>query len=145
MESLVENTIIAEIRVLSAAANLPKGFAENVKFVKTARNKGEIINTWGSQEKPLAKYFNYGTTKHWIEPVNASVLAWQAKPGKHASAIYFQGEAKKGDTLFSKGHYVSGVPRTEVMERGFNLGIKLLTQQAKKIVENEIQHVEYRG
>jgi len=49
------------------------------------------------------------------------------------------GESKQGDTLFSKGHYVSGVPRTEVMERGFQIGKKRLVVEAGKIVRDELK------
>lgn len=140
MEPLVDSTIIAEIKSLGYAANMPQSFIDGVKFRKTEANKGVVINTWGTEEKPLAKWFNYGTTTHWIEPKKAGgVLAWSATPGGHATAIFFMGESKEGDTLFSKGHYVSGVPRTEVMERGFQIGKKRLVVEAGKIVKGELE------
>ena len=138
MEPLIKNTIIAEMKALGYAANLPQGFIDGIKFIKTEKNKGVIVNTWGTKERPLAKWFNYGTTQHWIEPVEAQALAWTATEGRHATAIFFRGEAKEGDVLFSKGHYVSGVPRTEVMERGFNIGKKRLAVEAGNIVRNEL-------
>ena len=139
MESLVNGTIIAQIKSVAQAANLPQGFIDGVKFVKTKDNAGEVINTWGSKDKPLARWFNYGTTRHWIEPKNGKVLAWKGKSGSHAQAIYFQGTSKEGDMLYSKGHYVSGVPRTEAMEIGFTLGKKLMAREAAKIVEQELR------
>ena len=85
MEPLVDSTIIAEIRALGYAANMPQSFIDGVKFRKTTANKGVVINTWGTEEKPLAKWFNYGTITHWIEPKEAGgVLAWSATPGGHA-------------------------------------------------------------
>lgn len=142
MEPLFNATIVAEIKSLALAANLPDGFIEGVKFRRTGKNRGQIINTWGTEEKPLAIYFNYGTSMHWIEPVNAKVLAWQGKAGRNATAIYFQGEKYPAGTKFSTGHYVSGVPRTEVMERGYNIGKKLLAQEAGKIVQKELKYVQ---
>lgn len=140
MEPLVDSTIIAEIKALGYAANMPQSFIDGVKFRKTEANKGVVINTWGTEEKPLAKWFNYGTTTHWIQPKDPEgVLAWTATTGRHASAIFFMGESKQGDTLFSKGHYVSGVPRTEVMERGFQIGKKRLVVEAGKIVRDELK------
>ena len=140
MESLMNETIVTEIKILADAANLPQAFSAGVKFRRTEPNQGEIINTWGSEEKPLAIWFNYGTTQHWIEPKDPDgVLAFPASSGRNASAIYFQGESKAGDTLFSKGHYVSGVPRTEVMERGFQMGKKLLAAEAAKIIKEELR------
>jgi len=52
----------------------------------------------------------------------------------------FQGDKQAG-TLFSKGHYVSGVPRTEAMERGFNIGKSRLAEEAAKIIEKELNYV----
>lgn len=141
MEPLVDSTIIAEIKALGYAANMPQSFIDGVKFRKTEANKGVVINTWGTEEKPLAKWFNYGTTTHWIQPKDPEgVLAWQAGgEGSSAAAIFFRGESRKGDTLFSKGHYVAGVPRTEVMERGFQIGKKRLVVEAGKIVKDELE------
>lgn len=141
MEPLVNFTIISEIKSIATAANIPQGFIDGVKFVKTGKNKGIVINTWGSDEKPLAKWFNYGTTLHWIEPKTAKVLAFPNTGGTHARAIYFQGSKNKGDTAFSKGHYVSGVPRTEAMERGYNIGKKKLAEEAAKIIQKELKYV----
>lgn len=138
MEPLVNNTIIAEIKALAYASNLPQGFIDGVKFIKTEKNRGLIVNTWGTKERPLAKWFNYGTQRHWIEPVEKEALTWTNRIGQHPQAIFFRGESKEGDQMFSKGHYVSGVPRTEVMERGFNIGKKLLATEAANIVRNEL-------
>ena len=138
MEPLMKNTIVAEIKALGFAANLPQKFMDGVKFIKTEKNKGMIVNTWGTKDRPLAIFFNYGTIQHWIEPTTAQVLAWSSSIGQNPQAIFFQGESKEGDMLFSKGHYVSGVPRTEVMERGFNIGKKRLAIEAGNIVRNEL-------
>jgi hypothetical protein len=140
MEPLMVQTIVTEIKSIAMAANIPQGFIDGVKFRRTEPNKGEIINTWGTSEKPLAIWFNYGTVQHWIEPVNKKALAFPAASGKHATAIYFQGEKTPEGTKFSTGHYVSGVPRTEAMEIGFNVGKKRLAAEASKIVERELRY-----
>ncbi len=140
MEPLINFTIIAEIKAIAQAANIPQGFIDGVKFRRTAPNKGQVINTWGTEKTPLAIYFNYGTSKHWIEPVNAKALAWKGGGGRHATAIYFQGSTNKG-TKFSKGHYVSGVPRTEAMQIGFRIGKKRLAEEASKIIQKELRYV----
>jgi len=140
MEPLMNATIVAEIKAIADAANMPQGFKDGVKFVRTDNNKGQIINTWGTDEKPLARYFNYGTTMHWIEPVTAKALAFPGTSGRNATAIYFQGEKTPAGTMFSKGHYVSGVPRTEAMEIGFRTGKKRLAEEAAKIVKKELRY-----
>lgn len=142
MDSLIQNTIIFETRALARAANLPDAFVEGIRWRKTGPNRGQLVNTWGTEEKPLARFFNYGTRRHWVEPSRARALAWRHKTGKHAQAVYFRGQAKEGDMLFSKGHYVSGVPRTEVMERGLELGRQALAAEARHVIERELAHVE---
>ncbi len=140
MEPLVNQTIITEIKNIAMAANIPQGFIDGIKFRKTEPNHGQVINTWGTEETPLARYFNYGTVQHWIAPVTAKALAFPGGEGKHATAIYFKGQSKETDTLFSKGHYVSGVPRTEAMEIGFNLGKSQMAEQAAKIIGRELNY-----
>ena len=138
MEPLMKNTIVAEIKALSYAANMPQSFIDGVKFRKTEKNRGEVINTWGTEDKPLAIWFNEGTIQHWIEPVEAKALAWSSTQGRNPSAIFFKGESKEGDMLFSKGHYVAGVPKTEVMQRGYEAGKKRLAVEAGNIVRNQL-------
>jgi len=141
MDSLYNEFIVDEIRVIAAAANMPRAFIAGIKFVKIGRNKGEIVNTWGTKKEPLAKWFNYGTTTHWIEPKTADgVLAFPASGGRNATAIFFKGSSKAGDMMFSKGHYVSGVPRTEVMEIGYNIGSRRLAEEAAKITSKELEN-----
>ncbi len=144
MVELFETFVVQEIRVIGAAANVPKPFIDGVKFIKTGKNEGEIVNVWGTKEVPLAIYFNYGTVDHWIEPLTEDgVLAFPASGGRNASAVFFQGGAKAGDTMFSKGHYVSGVPKTEIMEIGYAIGSKRMAVEAAKIVEEELETGRY--
>lgn len=142
MIELFNDFIVDEIRVLSAAANMPKHFIAGIKFIKTGNNMGKIVNTWGTKDKPLAYWFNDGTSTHWIEPLTPDgVLAWGNTFGNNASAIYFQGTGSKvGDKMFSKGHYVSGIPATHVMELGYKIGSKRLAIEAGKILDKELKN-----
>ena len=72
--------------------------------------------------------------------MNKKALAWQAKQGRNATAIFFMGEKDPTGTLFSMGHYVSGVPRTEAMEIGFNIGKRRMAEEAAKIIERELHY-----
>ena len=142
MEPLANFTLVAETKAIGYAANVPQGFIDGIKFVKTGPNKGALINTWGDDKTPLAIYFNYGTSLHWVESTTpGKPLAFPNTGGTHARAIYFQGQKSKGDTAFSMGHYVSGVPKTEVMERGYNIGKKKMAEEASKIVQKELRFV----
>lgn len=149
MESYYNNFVIPEIMRISKASNLPESFINGFKFVKTGRNRGKIINTWGTPEKPLAKWFNYGTKeKIWIEPkTEGGVLAFASKGasgGKNASAINYQSSKtpKTGSMLFSKGHYVTGQPKTEAMERGYDSSKRVLIRTATKDTEEKVNKHE---
>ncbi len=117
MQSLYEQYVIPEVKAIAMAMNLPQKFIDGIKFVKTGKNEGKVINTWGTPNKPLSKWFNYGTKAHFIAPIGALSLHWITKEGGHA---------------FSKGHMVSGLPKTNAMEIGIELGMKKLEADSKK-------------
>lgn len=149
MEGYYNNFVIPEIMRISRASNLPEQFINGFKFVKTARNRGKIINTWGTPNKPLAKWFNYGTkAKIWIQPKKeGGVLAWASKGasgGRNPSAINYQSlkTPKKGATIFDKGHYISGQPKTEAMERGVESSKKSLIRNVTTDVEGKMKNNE---
>lgn len=133
---------------ISRAANLPEKFVNGFKFVKTGRNRGKIINTWGTKDKPLAKWFNYGTKeKIWIAPTTpGGTLAFPStgpSGGKNPSGIFFKSASvpKAGSTIFSKGHYITGQPKTEAMERGVESSKKTLIVIATKDVEGKVNNI----
>jgi len=117
MESIMNNIMIPEIRAVAMSSNVPDGFVTGIKFIKTGTNEGEIINTWGTKDLPLAKWFNYGTRDHGSK--GNWPLHWKDKStGKDIYAMF-----------------VRGVPKTLVMEIGIELGKKKLKQQVPTIVE----------
>lgn len=117
MQSLYEQYVIPEVKSIAMAMNLPQKFIDGIKFVKTGKNEGKVINTWGTPNKPLARWFNYGTKAHFIAPVGALSLHWITKEGTHA---------------FSKGHMVRGLPKTNAMEIGIDVGMNRLRANAIK-------------
>lgn len=117
MVFIMDNYFIPEVKAAARASNVPQGFVEGIKFVQTGDNTGNVINTWGSEEKPLALWFNYGTKDHgslgnwplhWIDKVT----------GEHIYAMY-----------------VRGVPKTLAMETGMEMGKKRLIQEVPRFVE----------
>jgi len=147
MESYYNNFVIPEIMRISKASNLPEQFINGFKFVKTGRNRGKIINNWGTPEKPLAKWFNYGTKeKIWIEPkTEGGVLAFASKGpsgGRNPSAIFFKGAGtpKAGSTIFSKGHYITGQRDTHAMERGLEFSQKSLIRNVINEIQEKLNH-----
>ena len=109
----------------SQAANMPKSFIDNIKLKAHSKTHYTIENKWKKGDKPLAIFFEYGTRDHWIEPVNAQVLAWASggpESGQKKAIYSKRADNTKGNMLFSKGHYVSGLPAYEPMTRGFKIG-----------------------
>lgn len=144
MNEYYNGIVIPEIQRRARASNLPDKFVDGFRFIKTGRGTGKIINIWGTTEKPLAKWFNYGTkSKIWIEPKDPDgVLAWPSggpQGGRNASAIYYKNSnVKKGQALFSKGHYITGQPKTLSMEMGVEASKNPLMRQIVKDVNERI-------
>ena len=143
MEDWINQTVIKEMKAFALAAALPDAFLAGITLTKIP-NGYRITNTWSKDDKPLADYFEFGTRDHWIQPKNPDgVLAWGA-PGSsgehHGSAIYFQSGNKKGTSLFSKGHYVSGIARSDAMQRGYDIGMI----QLKILISDETEKYKRR-
>ena len=123
MEEIAKDHIIPEIKNMASAMNIPQGFSDGLEIIKSSKNSIKIINTWGSAEKPLAKWFNYGTKDHG--PVTANSLHWKDK--------------KTGKDIFAK--FVHGIPKTLAMEKGIELGKKrfldAILEKAKEHVKEE--------
>lgn len=127
MELYAEAFIIPEIRAVSRAANLPDGFINGIQFRKTGKNTGEIINTWGDDKKPLAKWFNDGTPDHDIWSLGEWALHWKGFLGQDIYA-----STKK------KPVHVRGLPNSSAMQIGIALGAKRIKQQVPREVEAEL-------
>jgi len=125
LDELIEDNLIFEMKTIAKASNLPLEFIEGIAWIRTGELSGRVVNTWGTEEKPLAKWFNDGTPDHWVAPLTEDgVLVFEATFGRNASAIFFMGNAEEGDVIFSKGHFVSGLEKTEAWERGAAIGWK---------------------
>jgi len=146
LDDIMENFVVFEAVAAAKASNLPKEFTEGIAWKRTGELTGKIINTWGTQEKPLAKWFEEGTPDHWIEPLSPDgVLVFEATFGKNASAIFFMGDEEEGRLIYSKGHYVSGLDKTEAMARGIATGFKkaetAILKNSKDSVSKELETI----
>lgn len=121
MEFIMNTYFIPEVKAAARAANLPGGFIDGIAFRKTDKNQGDVVNTWGSDEKPLALWFNYGTKDHGS--LGDYPLHWVDKV--------------TGEDIYAM--YVRGVPRTEAMEIGMALGKKRLIQEVPRFVEARLR------
>jgi len=139
LDTIMIENVVFEAKASAKASNLPDEFIAGIRWTRTGELSGKVINTWGSADKPLAKWFEDGTPDHWIEPnTPGGVLVFEASFGKHASAIYFMGNKKEGELIYSKGHYVSGLDKTEAMERGIATGFKRAQSAILKNSKQEI-------
>jgi len=108
LDELMFKYVIPEIKIIAMSMNMPQGFIDGVKFLRTGRFNVKIINTWVTRQKPLALWFNYGTKDHG--PKFADYLHWIDKAtGKH---------------IYAK--WVRGVPKTLAMARGIEAGMNKL-------------------
>ena len=119
MVFLVDTYVIPEVKAAARAANVPQGFVDGIKFIKTGHKQGEIINTWGTQDTPLALWFNYGTRDHGS--LGDWPLHWIGKNGKSIYAMF-----------------VRGVPKTLAMEIGIALGKAKLKVAVPKFVKEQM-------
>ena len=134
LESVISRTILAEILRACQAANMPKSFIKNIELKKVSDDTYEIENKWKSKDgKPLAVFFEYGTRDHYIQ--GNPILAWSSggPNSGNPKAIYSKNAGtKKGDILFSYGHYVTGLPALEPMHNGFKIGVSKM----KEVITN---------
>ena len=134
IDTWIKETILKETILAAKAANLPEGFVSSIRIEKKGTLNYVLVNDWQKDGEPLAIYFNYGTVDHYIKPKPGDTLAFSGE-GTHGSAIYFKSSNKKdhgNTTKFSKGHYVSGLPKTEAMENGYRIGQQKMQQKITK-------------
>ncbi len=122
MTMLVNTYVIPEMKAIARAVNVPEGFVNGIKFIKTGQNTGKIINTWGTNEVPLAKFFNYGTKEHDIW----SHGPWPLHPKNKKTGEEWYISTK------NKPVHVKGIRKTLAMELGLEQGIKKLKQSVKR-------------
>jgi len=131
LEDLIDRHVVSEIQSVSRAMNLPQHFIDGVKAVKVGPLHIRIINTWGTKEVPLAKFFNDGTRDHFIAPLGDWLLRWITPLGNVAR---------------SAGHMVRGIQKTEAMEIGIAVGMKnfqtAVLKNTKQSVSMELETVE---
>lgn len=129
IEGALKRTVLDEIIRMCQAANMPRAFIEHIKLEKISDVEYRITNDWAEGGKPLAMWHEYGTDGHWVKPKKPGGVLAFPKPDeskqRHGSAIYFKShKPDAGETVYSRGHYVSGIPRLEPMTRGFKRGME---------------------
>ena len=131
VELIIKKTILMEMISSSYAANMPKSFIKNIKLNKINDTTYEIKNEWkGPNDEPLAKFFEYGTRDHYIKGNPFLVWTSQGPQSGHPKAIFSKrADNKKGNVLFSRGHYVTGLFPHQAMTIGFKRGSKRMAEE----------------
>ena len=126
---LAESTILSEVIASSEAANMPASFIKHIRL-EVEGDKIQVVNDWKYEDKYgkhfLARYFEFGTPVHYIAPKFARKLRFKSEGPEmgHGRALYSKRyDTEEGDEIFSSGHYVTGLPRTEAMSKGFEIGV----------------------
>lgn len=90
-------------------------------FKLTVSLAGSVPSVTVETADEVYKWVDEGTKAHWVEPVNAKVLAFRANyQAKTAPGVIGSGAGgASGDMVFSKGHEVSGIKA-----RGFSKKIQ---------------------
>jgi len=131
LESLIAEHVIPEMQSVARAMNLPRHFVDGIKFKIVGPLHAKIFNVWGTQEKPLSKWFNDGTNDHFIAPLGDWLLHWKTPLGNDA---------------YSRGHMIRGLPKTEAMEIGIAIGMRRLKtavlKNTKENVSKELELIE---
>ena len=117
LDDVADKTILQSCRTVARAAGMKNRYIDAISFEHLGFLKGDVINDFTSDSKdalgrglPLAKFFEDGTTTHFVEPLDPDgVLAW---------------EDDAGITHFSKGHFVRGIRPMKIMNNGFKFGLE---------------------
>ena len=128
MQSLYEQHVIPEVKAIATAMNLPQKFVDGIKFVKTGKNEGKVINTWGTANKPFAKWFNYGTRDYDISSSGDWPLHWTTALGQE---VYVSTK--------NKPVHHPGFQKTLAMEIGIEQGMKELKTNTQKDMSDFLQ------
>jgi hypothetical protein len=93
---------------------------------------------------PLWEFFEYGTRRHFIEPVNKQALRWETGGTTGSQQQTLTQALSSNDNpdktyAFSKGHFVSGIKPRKVLyktlQRGTNKFNKELAKGAEKFIK----------
>lgn len=141
--SIAQQTLERSIKREAKQKRLPQRYINNIH----TEFDGEYLWVWvdfkGDDDEDLDLFFEEGTKSHWIAPIRKKALAWKARAGKFASAIYYKSGIRSGKNLFSKGHYVSGIRARYVFKDGFDKGYpkfkrKLVLETEKYLRETRL-------
>lgn len=128
----------------ASAQNLPLEFIDGIKLRKSA--SGYILyNDWiGKFNEPLAKWFEMGTKRHWIEPKvkhppGGRVEGRSTEEVEHGDGTSIQHPSvlhwvSNGVNFFSKGHYVSGIKAFKTMATAITVGMRHIDARVRRFI-----------
>lgn len=124
LSNLVNQLIIDEIHARMRSANysqkiIERTFLERIEFVPNGEAEIHIKSDYHSESGfDVSEAREKGTAGHRVEPVNVEALSFLIN----------------GHRVFSKGHFVSGIIGSHIMEN--------VIQQNSSLVQSEFQRIE---
>ncbi len=129
MESMFNQYVILEVKSIATAMNLPQKFVDGIKFVKTGKNEGKVVNTWGTPNEPFAKWFNNGVSPFEIFSTGDWALHWTSSLSGEEVYVSTKNKPVKHP----------GFPQTNAMEIGIEIGMKQLKANGNKDTSDFLQ------
>ena len=88
-----------------------------------------LLDYQGDNDEPLGIWFEQGTKAHFIRPKEANALSW----------------VESGHRFFSKGHFVEGIKKMNIVHDSVESGIPLFKTELKKQVEAFMESLNVRS
>lgn len=147
-EDWIYDYVVLETKRMALAMFLPEKFIESIELRYHGNGRASVVNTFGTPDVPLAKFFNYGTKRNYtIEPkVVHGTPAPRSPRDKervgdksvkvvHPQALKWE---SGGETRFAKRVTHPGFPKTMAMEFGVQQGKKFLMQHLQKLIQDKL-------
>lgn len=118
-----------------------KDWKTKVDFDKEVRTKNNAIEGEESTDNDIYRFVSAGTKRHYVAPRRARVLAFQPnyKSKSVAGTIPSRSGGASGNTVFSKGHYVSGIKAREypkqIAKKRMKDFVKIMTNAVIEVSE----------
>ena len=118
--NIAERTFGEEFLKLAEAEDMSVRYKQSLK-IKTDFGKLFLeLDYRGDNDEPLGVWFEHGTKKHFIKPIEKKALSF----------------IENGQRFFSKGHFVKGIRERRIMERMVRLGMPKFTELFKSEIQN---------
>lgn len=143
--------IVEECKRMAQAMFLPDKFVEGIDLRYHGHGRAAVVNTFGTPDVPLAKFFNYGTRRNYIiepkvthnktvarlrSPRDKEDVGDKTKKVVHPEALKWDGP---DGPVFARRVIHPGFPKTLAMEFGVETGKNFLKESLPKLIKDELE------